>query len=462
MALVERGEIFDRVRDRAYRSLTADQRYTTNLHLDHRIYEKGEQLGPEFQNIKVDRASILVFADDAPLANFAHPCRYLLHDPANGALHTEIPARFPPYLTKPPETLTVFHEPVRLQPNPDIFRVWPILRCPIPIRDGNRYAILYSGMSNMRHLNDLEFCYRMLVDRYGFDTNNIYTLNYDGTLNTQDGMAGLWPGDNTAYRINVTGQGNRAAFQNAFNALKPKLKAHDLLFIHTNNHGGTSAGVCFLCTYPSWGTYTSTDFATDLGGLPKYRDLIVMMEQCEAGGFNVPTVAASTADHTSIASAALATESSWGSSDGHWDCFARDWIAAQIGHDPYGAALAFNPDGNMNGVIEAEEAFGYANTVKYSGDSPCFDESSEAGGDIALGQHYVWWWWWCWIILPLLEEYYRPFPPDPEFYKKLHEVTPELQKLLSPVLDKAARDVRSELAPRVEAALKEAFGDKGR
>ena len=41
--------------------------------------------------------------------------------------------------------------------------------------------ILYSGMSNMRHLNDLEFCYRMLIDRYAFDPKNIYVLNYDGT-----------------------------------------------------------------------------------------------------------------------------------------------------------------------------------------------------------------------------------------------------------------------------------------
>src|SRR5262249_20999222 len=156
---------------------------------------------------------------------------------------------------------------------------------------------------------------------------------YDGTLNTQDGAPGTWPGDGTAYRIKVTGQGNRSAFQSAFGSLKNKLKAHDLVFIHTNNHGDNFGSGSFLCEYPSWGQYMSSDFCADLATLPKYRSLIVMMEQCNAGGFNAPVIAASTAQNTSIASAAIATQSSWASPDGNWDSFARDWIAAQIGHD---------------------------------------------------------------------------------------------------------------------------------
>jgi hypothetical protein len=80
----------------------------------------------------------------------------------------------------------------------------------------------------------------------------------------------------------------------------------------------------------------------------------------------------------------------------------------------------------------------------------------------SLSQHYVWWWWWCWIILPVLEEYYRPWPPDPEFYEKLHKVLPELQELVSPELDRAARDVHKELTAKVKAAVQEGFGAKGR
>jgi hypothetical protein len=455
--------VFDLVRAHAFRSLEFERRQTTNLYLDYRVYEKGQKLGPEFQKIIVKKPSVLVFADDMPTANFGHDCRYLLYDADDGRLHSEIPARFPPFLRKRPETLMPFHEPVRLQPNPKLFWVPPILRCPIWIPDGNRYAILYSGMSNLRHLNDLEFCYRMLIDRYGFNKNAIYVLNYDGTLNTQDGPGGTWPGDGTAYRIQVTGQGNRAAFQAAFNALKPKMKSHDLLFIHTNNHGDGPpyyGPVSFLCEYPSWGQYMANDFCNDLAVLPKYRSLIVMMEQCNAGGFNAPVIAGSTAHDTSIASAAIATQSSYASPDLHWDSFARDWIAAQIGHDPSGGALAHNPDTNSNGVIEAEEAFNYALSVQNPSDSPNYNESSEAGGDITLGQKYLWWWWWCWIILPILEKYYwpiPPIPPDPEFYSRIHQITPELQKLIGPVLDRRLVEVRKELTPKIEAAVRAAF-----
>jgi hypothetical protein len=463
MPPINREETLQKIRTHAFAELSLQQRYTTNLYLDERVHEKGEHLGPAFQKIVVDRPSLLVFSDPGPLANFGHDCSYLLYDPETGKPLREIPARFPPYLTKPPQTLRAFHQPVRTQPNPDIFKVRPILRCPIFIPDGNRYAILYSGMSNNRHLNDLEFCYRMLIDRYGFDPKKIYVLNYDGTLNTQEGPPAAWPGDGTAYRIKITAQGNRAAFQVAFNDLKSKMKAHDLLFIHTNNHGDNDGTQSFLCEYPNWGEYMASDFCADLGVLPKYRSLIVMMEQCNSGGFNSPVLAASTAAATSIASAAISTQSSWASPDGNWDSFARDWIAAEIGHDPYGAGLASNPDTNGNGVIEAEEAYNYALSVQNPSDSPNYDESSEAGGDITLGQHYTLWWWWCWIILPILEKYYYlPQPPDPEFYATIQQLLPELQKLVVPTFDRAAADMRREVAPKVEAIVTKAFQNKSR
>jgi hypothetical protein len=456
-------QVFARVREHAFRRLSSQELETTNLYLDQRVYEKDAKLGPEFQNIVAPKRSVLVFADDQPLANFGHDCRYLLYDAAAGELHSEIPARFPPLRDKNRTTLKAFHEPVRLQPNPDIFWVWPILRCPVLIPDGNRYAILYSGMSNLRHLNDLEFCYRMLIDRYAFDPKNIYVLNYDCSLNTQDGHPGLWPGDNTAYRIKVTGAGDRAAFQAEFNDLKTKIGGDDLLFIHSNNNGDKFGAGYFLYTYPAYGTYMATDFCNDLKVLPKFKSLIVMMEQCNSGGFNAPVLAASPATNSSIASAAIATQSSWASPDGNWDSFARDWIAAQIGHQPNGGALASNPDTDMDGVIEAEEAFNYALAVQNPSDSPNYNESSEAGGDVTLGQKYIFWWWWCWIILPIIEKYYPTFPPnppDPEFYQKVAQITPELQKLLVPAFDRTITDMRRQLAPKVEAAIKDVLEKK--
>jgi hypothetical protein len=69
------GDIFDRVRENAMRRLPWTKLQTTNLYLDERTYEKGEMIGPERQSIVAERSSILVFADDDPLANFSHECR---------------------------------------------------------------------------------------------------------------------------------------------------------------------------------------------------------------------------------------------------------------------------------------------------------------------------------------------------------------------------------------------------
>jgi len=455
-----------RVRAHAFGTLTFDRREMVNLYLDERIYNQGETIGPAHQEIVAQRPSILVFADDEPGANFGHTCRYLLYDANTGNFHREAPARFPPIAdVREPKTLHAFHEPVQFQVNPVRFKLWPpIWRCPIIIPEGTRYAILFSGMSNKRHLNDMEFLYRTLIDIYHFDAAHIYVLNYDGTLNTQDGVQVHWPGDGTAYRIHVTGQGNRAGFEAAIDNLKTKLKPLDTLLIHCNNHGDSDTpdggttwvpGTSYLCTYPSWGTYHNADFSNKLGELPKFRQLIVMLEQCHAGGFNASILAKSTATATSVASAATEFQNSYVSADGNWDPFARDWIAAQTGHNPFGATLAFNPDANHNGRIEAREAFDYANTVRDPRDSPNFSQDSPAGGDIALGQDYIVWWWWCLILREVLEPYRLKLPPQ-EYYHHLNRLQPEFKKLTAG-LDKTSDELRKEITTKVTALVGSAF-----
>ncbi len=450
------------VQEHAFQLLSATERQTTNLHIDQRVFKKGELLGPEFQKIVVQKDSLLVFADDKPLANFGHDCRYILYDATSGEYYATIPARFPYYRDKKPATLNSFHTPVQFQVSPVSLNMRPIARCPIIRPDGERYAILYSGMSNMRHLNDMEFCYRMLIDRYGFDKNNIYVLNYDGTRNTQDGLGVTWVGDNTPFRIQVTGQGNRAGLQAVLNIVKTKIKSPDLLFFHSNNHGDNFGPQSFLCEYnPNWGQYLCSDFCTDIKVLPKFQSFIVMMEQCNSGGFNAPVIAANIAVNTSIASAAISTQSSWASADGNWDSFAHDWIAAQIGHEPNGGPLAHNPDTNGNGAIEAIEAFNYALSVKNPNDTPNFNQSSAAGGNITLNQQYTFWWIWCWYLIPIVQKYYATLPPvgpDPEFYTKINEALPELQKLILPSVEQTINSAAKELTPQIEAIMTKVFG----
>src|SRR6266487_3352006 len=149
----------DRVRMHAFEELSWSQRKGTNLSISHRVIERGETVGPEHQKIKAERASLLVFADDDPHANFTHPCRYLFYDAETAEFDREVPATFPPIPAKDPIELLPFHQPVAFVDQPIIFRPWPIWRCPILVAR-QRYAILWSGMSNKRHLNDMEFLYR--------------------------------------------------------------------------------------------------------------------------------------------------------------------------------------------------------------------------------------------------------------------------------------------------------------
>jgi hypothetical protein len=181
-----------------------------------------------------------------------------------------------------------------------------------------------------------------------------------------------------------------------------------------------------------------------------------MLEQCNSGGFNNSIIAKSTADATSVASAAIESQSSYVTADGNWDPFARDWIAAQAGHNALGAALAFNPDSNSDGRIEATEAFNYANVVKDPRDSPNFSQSSAAGGAICLGQDYHIWWWWCIILREILEEWRFRIPPE-EYGERLKRLTPELQKLTARI-DKQSDSLRTETAEQVRALVAEHFG----
>ncbi len=454
------------VQTHAFQRLTYAQQETTNLYVDMHIYKADEVIGPKFQKITASKPSILVFADDEPRANFGHTCRYLMYDSKTGNFLHEKRARFPPVAkAKQAMILKPFHEPVRMVENPNLFKPYfPLWRCPIIIPKGARYAILFSGMSNRRHLNDMEFLYRTLIDIYAFDPANIYVLNYDGSLNTQDGVQTIWPGDGTAYRISVTGAGNQAGFEAAIDDLKAKIKSLDTLLIHCNNHGDSDTpdggitwvpNTAFLCTYPNWGNYYHTDFSNKLAELPKFRQLIVMLEQCHSGGFNASILSKSPADATSVASAATEFKNSYVTADGNWDPFARDWIAAQAGHTPFSGALSYGPDTNGDGKIQAEEAFQYAYTVRDLRDTPNFSESSEAGGDIALGQQYLVWWWWCRIWYVELLPYIKKFPPR-EYYQRLNKILPELTRMVA-TIDRTSEALRKRTQASIKALVRKSF-----
>jgi hypothetical protein len=447
--------IFSRVQEHAVQQLSWAKSRKTNLHVLQDVLREGARVRAYRQTIPIRRNTVMVFADDAPQFNWGHPCRYLLYDARTAEPYEEVPAQFPPYLTKVPENYVAFHEPVRVAYDELIWRLRPRLRCPIRLPRGQRYAVLFSGASNNRHTNDLEFLYRTLRDLYNFRDENIYCLNYDGTINYSGSPQPVvnWPGDSTPYRMPVKGKGTKADLDGVLDELKTRLKAEDFLLIHTNNHGGYDGpGKAYLVTF-SGPAYYAADFANKLAQLPPFNTLMVMMEQCHSGGFNAPILAKSPASMTTVASACLEPNNSIGGAQ--FDPFARDWIAAMTGNDPFGAALAFNPDTSGNGKVSAHEAFNYADAVHDPYDTPIYNESSVAAGQTHLGQRYYYWWWYCPIIVKYLEPHYLRLP-IPEFYDRLHRLAPRLEEVARS-LDRNSDELRREMEPKLKELVERGF-----
>jgi hypothetical protein len=336
------------------------------------------------RDLPTEQESLYVFADLDPLSNWGHLARHLFFSSKHGSLMHSESSQFPPreFVSKP-QTFVPLHVPkVYLAPVTPPFFLTRNLAAGRPSRKSERrHGILFSGNSNNRHVNDLEFLFRVLCDMYGYREENIYVLNYDGSLNYAGGPkpVGNWPGDNTPYRIKarIVGAGNQAEFDKVFHTVARRLKPTDTLLIHTNNHGGDAStyGEPWLCGYPNFGlVYKASDFGKRVADLPKCRSLIVAMEQCYSGGFMNPTLTHSRASVTSFAAAVPADKSSMGGPE--FDPWALDWIAAFHGSYANGSPLkhpvAVRPS--------TRQAFDYSSTVHVPGDDPVFQDTPSGAG----------------------------------------------------------------------------------
>jgi hypothetical protein len=356
------------------------------LYLDRKVMQKGESIDIVTEQIEFDQPTQLVFVDDEPGKNFGHRCHYLLYRADTGKFIRKIHAKFPYFMVKKPDTLELvrgsetterYARKKKLKIALDPAKLSAYLRiAPVPLKfwiRGRRYAILFSGASNGRHVNDLEFLYRTLIDVYGYNANDVYVLNYDGTLNYNklswetSPSAGFAP-DGSPWRMVVNGQGNRAGFQSVINDLKLRIRPWDCLLIHTNNHGWYDSSGGFLSGYGS--NYYASDFAADLAMLPKFKTLLVFMEQCASGSFAAPILSSSPATGTVFQAAVPGDESSAGG----WpfDPWAEMWISAMAGVRGDGSPLVVSPDDNLNSLISAWEAYDYAIAI----DNPVMSESS--------------------------------------------------------------------------------------
>ncbi len=356
-----------------------------NLHLCATPLPKGASLlGSDGPGFVLPQPSAVVLADKAPLYNWGHPCEHFLYNVSGDHYHTHV-GEFPiDHYFMLPDMFEPIHHPVNRDMESLLALLdalpsrYPELNEALALAGRTRYAILFAGMTNNRHLNDLEFLYRTLLDVYYFDPKNIIVLNWNGTL-TYSGNpqpVASWPGDNTPYRIKIDGAGTSAALLGALDTVKAKLKEDDLLLIHTNNHGGgpPTSPAAWLCCYPNWASCTPAQFGAKLATLPRFATLMVMMEQCHSGGFQSSVIDNTTARSTTFAAAADVNHSSMGGAD--FDPYAKDWIAAMASHYPNGSALSRT----VSSPASAKEAADYATAVKVAGDTPVFAEKPVSAG----------------------------------------------------------------------------------
>src|SRR5919204_5588977 len=104
---------FERIQSDARLRLAFERQQPSNLWIEEEVLRRGHTIEAQHQKIEIERDTVMVFADDAPLANWGHPCRYLLYEPENGELYKTVDAQFPPSLTDERETFKLFHEPVK-------------------------------------------------------------------------------------------------------------------------------------------------------------------------------------------------------------------------------------------------------------------------------------------------------------------------------------------------------------
>lgn len=336
-----------------------------------------------FENVQ-DVSYMLV--DMEPEYNWGHSCQHMLFNSESAEMQGLQPHLFPPrsYFIQR-ETYADVHHPVELSYKKDPDKE-VMLKSALSNISGKRYAVLFSGLTEYRHLNDLEFLYRVLINTYEFEPENIFVLNYDGTLNYsgKSKKPPFWPGDDTPYRMKVTGAGTKDDLIHTFEKLKTQMNKNDFLFIHTNGHGVTYKTEAALGTY-DFNFFYANEFTEKLQEIEQISTLMVMMQQCFSGGFSDPLLTSAVANKVHFASSCRGDKPSMGGS--HFNPFSLEWITGISGYTADGRDVRDLIDAAVQDKLTANRAFSYALSNKNPKDTPLFAEYPRGIGDhIYLGQ----------------------------------------------------------------------------
>ncbi|OLN26600.1 hypothetical protein DVDV_2582 [Desulfovibrio sp. DV] len=300
----------------------------------------------------------LFFIDDAPAANWEHPCRFALV--AESGNIQVASARTPPKNMAGFTELTVWPPAgaAASQPAADA-------RIAAPAADAatdasHRYAVILSGgydqpNNHIRYWNDCAYFFNTLTAN-GFLQENIFVLFADGTDQAVDNSLG----EDSKTDFNNDGtpdigySATKANITTVFDTLAGKLGSEDILYIFTTDHGGAGAGntspydttdvVLYL-----WGeSITNTEFAAEVNKVTT-KATVAIFEQCFSGGMIEPLKA----PNRVLMSAARFWELSY--------AMEPDYTVDEFAYYATEAlADTTKGDSNADGIVTMEEAYLYA------------------------------------------------------------------------------------------------------
>lgn len=351
-------------------------------------------LSKEIQSPNYD--SWCFFIDDNPMANWAHPCRFLFVNPETGDLEI-IKNNMPPASLK----FKKINQAKNVEKNKLNIQELKALSSAAKekvLRNNsskNDYAVIISGggnafSNNVRYWNDCATIYSILINTYSYPKDHVFVLMADGTSPEYDRL--LLDGTCDSSPLDLDGDGlpdieyaaTKENISNVFDKLGSTLSSYDNLFIYVTDHGSLINESSKSSQIVLWNKSAITDkeFAKEVNKVNAGK-INICMEQCYSGGF----IDDLSGMNRLIATACNYNELSYATSDRLYNEFVYHWSAAILGTYPSGRTA--DADTNQDGLISMQEAFDYARDNDRANEHPQCSFLPEGIGDNTFMAHSV-------------------------------------------------------------------------
>ncbi|MCF0206909.1 MAG: hypothetical protein HUK15_05725, partial [Bacteroidales bacterium] len=332
----------------------------------------------------------MFFIDQMPLANWAHPCKYVFINICSGKCNV-IDSNLPPIN----KNINLAKATSRLDyPNQDVFnnynhRALNTLK--------HNYAVIISGGGSChynyeRYWYNCAALYTILVNKFGYDKDKVYVIMSDGTSPGNDRHLIANPTrmqeiyDSSPLDLDGDGiddiqyAATKTSISNVFDTLSSIISAEDDVFIFTTDHGDTINNQYVLNLWNNE-TLTSLEFASEVNKINKAKAINILLEQCFSGGF-LPILCG---DNRVVMSACSNYEVSYPMQNYLYDEFCYHWFSAMNGETPSGTLV--DADINNDGYVSFKEAFDYAVAEDTKPEHPlyCSNDCQQQGDYFSLG-----------------------------------------------------------------------------